>query len=180
MGSCRILRTGAGGDCSTCCRVWARNFPTRASKASALARHRSRDRRKSRTSVRNSLVRSCRAWYFAFQRSRLFSKNRASTRHGLRYPGASWSSLSERAIVCGSIRNKGLPPTMETAQQISPISQDQLPPKIGDFHHTTLTPLCTGGKQSVLRSWHFVAFARLGATTTPPGPPFARGGNKAC
>jgi hypothetical protein len=25
---------------------------------------------------------------------------------------------------------------METAQQISPISQDQLPPKIGDFHHT--------------------------------------------
>jgi hypothetical protein len=30
---------------------------------------------------------------------------------------------------------------MEIAQQISPISQDQLPPKIGDFHHASLTLL---------------------------------------
>jgi hypothetical protein len=43
---------------------------------------------------------------------------------------------------------------METAQQISPISQDQLPPKIGDFQHATLgllvqrDPAALGGRES--------------------------------
>ena len=115
--------------CSLICNSWI--FLSR---ASALARHRSRDRRRSRNSVRNALIRCCSSLYFAFQRSRLRSKNRASTRAGLRCDGASWSLASGRDMVCGSIRNKGFPPTTDIAQQISPISQAQLPLKKDHFH----------------------------------------------
>jgi hypothetical protein len=98
-------RLGAGGDCVACRCDWDRSSLFSCSKAAALARHRSRDRRRSRTSVRVALIRACNFWYFAFQRSRLRSKHRASTRHGLEY-GPVFSSLPwERSIACGSIPN---------------------------------------------------------------------------
>ena len=87
-------RLGAG-DCSTCCCNWARSRLVSCSRASALARHRSHERRRSRTSVRKALSRSCNVLYFAFQRSRLFSNARASTRQGLRYEVVSFGLSSE-------------------------------------------------------------------------------------
>src|SRR5262249_43473352 len=125
---------GAGGDCSIGCCRGARSCLILHSRAAALARHRSRDRRKSRTSVRNALIPCCRSLYFAFQSPRLFSKTRTSTRAGLRYDRASWSVDSETDMVCGSIRNKGLLPTTDVAQQISLIPLAQFQPKKPHFH----------------------------------------------
>ncbi len=51
------------------------------------------------------------------------------------------TGASQCGIVCGSARNQGLLPTMDIAQQISPISQDQSPPKIANFHQASVTLL---------------------------------------
>jgi hypothetical protein len=69
-------------------------------------------------------------------------------------------SFSELAIVRGSIRNKGLHPTTEVAQQISRITQDQLPPKIGNFH------------QARLRGVHFDGMAQLAEAQQKPMPTY--------
>ncbi len=125
-------RRGGGG--SARCFNWARSSLTTCSRASALARHRSRERRRSRTSVSRSLSRFCNHWYFCFQRSRLFSNARARTRIGLRYAEASRAPSSVRAMVGSSLRNNAVLPSTTIAQQISPILQAQSELKMGNFH----------------------------------------------
>src|SRR4051812_41080411 len=133
-------RLGAGGDCSACrCNSNRVRSPlVSCSRASALARHRSRERRRSRISVRDALTRCCKPWYFAFQRSRLFSNARTSTRNGLRYEVDSCWTPSERVSMCGSFRNRRVRPAQRVAQQISAIRQEQFPSKTDLVHLPSL------------------------------------------